>query len=113
MKIKERVKVPQEILIEILKDLGYEEYRTDKINFVRKTPVGRIHVTLIKDRTTSLMIEIHHDIFGSAAHDHYTKQIDGTPKKAWNEIQGKIYDRILQKERQIHSSLLGYPLADH
>ena len=99
MKIKERIKIPQEDMMEILKSLGYREYRTDKINFVRQTAVGRIHIILIKDRKNSILLQIHHDLIGGAGHDHYTRKMDGTSKKAWNEIQNKIYDLVLENER--------------
>ena len=115
MKIHERVNAPQEFLIDVCKELGYTEYRTDKINFVSDTPVGRIHVTLIQDRDNSTKIEIHHDIMGDHLKDHYTKQYDGTPKKAWDEIQGRIYDkRMEKKEEKVRTyGLLGCSPTNH
>jgi hypothetical protein len=100
MKIKERLKIPQAVLIEICKELGYEEFRNDKINFVRDTPVGRIHITLIKDRSNSINLEIHHDVLGDKPNDHYTKLSDCTPRKAWDEIQSKVYERKMQKKEE-------------
>jgi hypothetical protein len=100
MNIKERVNAPKEFLIEVCKELGYDEYRTDKINLVKDTPVGRIHITLVQDRSNSTKIEIHHDIIGIHRNQYPLKQFDGTPRKAWDAIQGRIYDKRMEKKEE-------------
>ena len=98
MKIQEIVNCPRDAIVEICKSLGYEEYRTDRINFVRYTPVGRIHIILDPVQKTRTRISIHHDIQGSAdSKDHYTRRYDGTAKKVWDEIQTAIYLKRQQK----------------
>ena len=97
MKIQEIVNCPREVVAEICKGLGYREFRTHTINFVRNTPVGRIHVILDPVQQKKTRILIHHDIDGDKHKDHYTKPYDGTAKKAWDEIQAQIYLRRAQK----------------
>jgi hypothetical protein len=98
MKIQEIVNCPRDTMVEICKSLGYEEYRTHNVNFVKYTPVGRIHIILDPVQKTRTRISIHHDIQGSAdAKDHYTRRYDGTARKAWDEIQAAIYFKRQQK----------------
>ena len=97
MKVQEIVNCPRDVIAEICKGLGYVEYRTDRINFVRDTKVGRIHIVLDPVQKTRTRISIHHDIVGGPINGHFIPQYDGTAKKAWDEIQVEIYLRRQKK----------------
>ena len=97
MKIQETINCPRDTIAEICKELGYREFRTDTINFVRDTPVGRIHIILNPVQNTRTRISIHHDITGVNQKDHYTRQYDGTAKKVWDEIQAAVYLKRQQR----------------
>jgi len=98
MKIDKIVNYPIEFVADCCRELKYDEFHTDLINFVRNTKVGRIHITIntankkIKKRTK---IKIHHDLYGKNIKDHYTEIFDCTPKKAWKELESKIYEKKL------------------
>ena len=98
MKIEETVNQSYEVLVEICKQLGYEEFRTTTVNLVKSTPVGRVHIVLRPtNKRNKTIISIHHDIFGDKEKDHYTKLSDGTARKVWDQIQNKLYD--MKKEK--------------
>jgi protein involved in ribonucleotide reduction len=96
MKINNIVNYPIDFIAEICRELKYEEFNTDVINFVKKTKVGRIHITLNtakKPRKVRTKICIHHDMYGDGKNDHYTTVYDGTAKRAWQELEAKIYEK--------------------
>ena len=99
MKINEIVNFPIDFIAEACRELKYDEFHTNTINFVKMTKVGRVHIILnTADRPGKVRtkIEIHHDIYGSHDNkDHYTAHHDNTAKKAWEELEAKIYEKKL------------------
>lgn len=98
MKINMIVNYPIELVAEICRELKYEEFHTDVLNFVKNTKIGRVHITLNtakKPRKIRTKISIHHDVYGDKDKDHYTIVHDGTAKKAWQDLEAKIYEKKL------------------
>lgn len=98
MKIDKIVNYPIQFIAEICRELKYEEFHTSVINFVRNTSMGRIHIVLNTahmSRKVRTKISIHHDIYGDKDKDHYTEVHDGKAKRAWQELEAKIYEKKL------------------
>jgi hypothetical protein len=99
MKINKIVNYPIEFIVIICRELKYREFHTDVINFIKETKIGRIHICLNTadlPRKKRTKISIHHDVCGNKdSKDHYTKIYDSTAKKAWIELEAKIYEKKL------------------